>query len=81
MRDAVSPGWTLVALFMITIGGIGILLFVASIPADRFNPAHDSLIAIGDWMVKVSIGAILGLGGARLTMARRNGGSYSTVAE
>ena len=56
MKDAVSPGWTLVALLMIMIGGIGILLFVASVPADRFNPAHDSLIAIGDWMVKVSMG-------------------------
>ena len=79
MKDAVSPGWTLVALLMIIIGGIGILLFVASVPADRFNPAHDSLIAIGDWMVKVSIGAILGLGGARLTMSRRNGGGSVTV--
>ena len=81
MSDAVSPGWTLVALFMIMIGGIGLLLFVASIPADQFNPAHDRLITIGDWMVKVSIGAILGLGGARLTMAQRNGGIGSATTK
>ncbi len=81
MKGTLHPLWLLAALIMITIGGIGILLFVASIPADRFNPAHDSLIAIGDWMVKVSIGAILGLGGARLTMARRNGGVTSAAME
>jgi hypothetical protein len=55
------------------LGGIGILFFVASVPVDEFNPAHNNLITIGDWMVKVSIGAILGLGGSRLTMGRRNG--------
>ncbi len=77
MRGKLSPAWTVFTLFAITLGGIGILLFVASVPADHFNPAHDNLIAIGDWMVKVSIGAILGLGGARLTAARRNYGPDS----
>ena len=77
MRGKLSPAWTVFTLFAITLGGIGILLYVASVPADRFNPAHDNLIAIGDWMVKVSIGAILGLGGARLTVARRNYGPDS----
>ena len=81
MRDAISPGWMLVALFAITVVGIGILLYVASFPPSQFNAAHDSLIAIGDWMVKVSIGAILGLGCARLTMARRNGSGASTAME
>ena len=81
MRDTISPGWMLAALFAIMVAGIGILLYVASFPPDQFNAAHNSLITIGDWMVKVSIGAILGLGGARLTMARRNGGGLSTAVK
>ena len=81
MKGTLHPLWTLAALFTILLGGIGILLYVASFPPDQFNAAHDSLITIGDWMVKVSIGAILGLGGARLTMARRNGGGLSTAVK
>ena len=81
MSGRLSPAWTVFTLFAIMLGGIGILLYVASFPPDQFNAAHDSLITIGDWMVKVSIGAILGLGGARLTMARRNGGGLSAVME
>ncbi len=77
MRGPLSPLWILAALFAIMFVGIGILLYVASVPADRFNPAHDNLITIGDWMVKVSIGAILGLGGSRLIVARRNYGPDS----
>ena len=76
------PLWSLVGMFTVMlIAGIGILLYVASLSPDQFNAAHDSLITIGDWMVKVSIGAILGLGGARLTMARRNGGGLSTAVK
>ena len=73
MKGTLHPLWTLAALVMIVVGGIGILLYVASFPPDHFNEAHERLIAIGDWMVKVSIGATLGLGGARLTMTRING--------
>lgn len=73
MKGRLSPAWTIFTLFAIMLGGIGILLYVASFPPDHFNEAHERLIAIGDWMVKVSIGAILGLGGARLTMTRING--------
>ena len=81
MSGRLSPAWTVFTLFAIMLGGIGILFYVASFPPDQFNAAHDRLITIGDWMVKVSIGAILGLGGARLTMARRNGGGLSTAVK
>lgn len=79
MNGTLNPLWTLAAPFAIMVAEIGILLYVASFPPDRFNAAHDSLITIGGWMVKVSIGAILGLGGARLTMARRNGGGFAAM--
>ena len=81
MKGTLHPLWTLAALFAIMLVGIGILLYVASFPPERFNAAHDTLITIGDWMVKVSIGAILGLGGARLTMARRNDGGESATMQ
>ncbi|MDE2786764.1 MAG: hypothetical protein OXL37_08885 [Chloroflexota bacterium] len=81
MKGTLHSLWMLAALFTILLMGIGILLYVASFPPDQFNAAHDNLIIIGDWMVKVSIGAILGLGGARLTMARRNGGGLSTAVK
>ena len=45
----------------------------APISADELTPAQTNLISIGDWMVKVSVGAILGvIGGARVATA--NGG-------
>ena len=53
--------------------GVGILAFLAPVPADGMTPAQESLLVIGDGMVKVSVGAILGLGGARLASAGARG--------
>ncbi len=49
----------------------------APIPADELTPAQTNLISIGDWMVKASVGAILGtIGGVRIaTVANGNGES------
>lgn len=49
------------------------MLWHAPVPTDKLTLAQTNLINIGDWMVKASVGAILGvIGGARV--ARSNGG-------
>ena len=66
----------LLVLFMLCTGGIGVMFWHAPIPADELTPAQTNLISIGDWMVKVSVGAILGvIGGARVATANGKGGS------
>ncbi len=48
----------------------------APVPDDELTRAQINLISIGDWMVKASVGAILGLvGGARIAAVNGNGGS------
>lgn len=79
-RDTVNPlrptsplAWPMLALFVILFTGIGIMLWHAPVPTDKLTLAQTNLINIGDWMVKASVGAILGvIGGARV--ARINGG-------
>ena len=59
-----------VLLSLIVLGG-GVLVWLSPVSADRITPAQNNLLDTADWMVKASIGAILGLiGGQRL--ARRN---------
>ena len=63
---------------LVIVGG-GVLVWLSPVSADSITPAQDNLIEIADWMVKASIGAILGLiGGQRLangkSAAVRNGG-------
>ena len=79
MKGAFRGIWMLATLFAVMVGGIGILLYVASVPADQFNSTHDNLISIGDGIVKISIGAIIGLTAAHLAMARRNGGGSAAT--
>ena len=50
------------------------LVWLSPAPADRLTPAQDNLIEIADWMVKASVGAILGFAGA----ARLSGMSVSS---
>lgn len=63
---------------LVIVGG-GVLVWLSPVSADSITPAQDNLIEIADWMVKASIGAILGIiGGQRLangkSAAVRNGG-------
>ena len=60
----------LIILFGIGLGGLGILIWLASVPAAEMTPAEDRLLNIGDWMLKTAIGLILGFAGGRL--AARN---------
>ena len=35
------------------------------VPSDSYTPAQERLLDIADWMVKASVGALLGFAGAR----------------
>ena len=72
-RGGLQPVRMLIALFGLIIIGVGILAFLTPVPAEAMTPAQETLLTIGDWMVKASVGAILGLGGSRLAAARGNG--------
>ncbi len=63
----------IVMLATVAIVGIGLLIWLAPVTKAEMTPAQESLLNIGDWIVKASVGAMLGFGGARL--AYRNGGS------
>ena len=64
-----SPGsvwpWAPVILLGVTGLGVSILVWLAPVPADAYTPAQDSLLTIADWMVKASVGALLGFAGGR----------------
>ena len=76
LRPASPLALPILALFVILFTGIGVMFWHAPIPADELTPAQSNLISIGDWMVKASVGAILGLvGGARIAAANGKGGS------
>ena len=73
MSGGIHPLSLLISLFGLVVIGVGILAFLAPVPADGMTPAQENLLVIGDWMVKVSVGAILGLGGSRLASAGARG--------
>ena len=60
------------ALLFVFAVGIGLLVWLAPVPADQLTPAQTNLIFLGDTMVKGAVGAFLGFAGARLAM-RGNG--------
>ena len=61
-----------VALLIGVLGaGIGILVWLAPVPAVALTPAQANLIEAADTMIKGALGAIFGFAAARLTM--RNG--------
>ena len=64
-RRVVSTPWMLITLSGMSAVGLSILVWLAPIPSDSLTPAQQSLLNIADWMVKASIGAILGFVGAR----------------
>ena len=65
MNRRVMPTYTIIlTLFALTILGMGTLVWLSPVPAGQLTPAQDNLIGIADWMVKTSVGAILGFVGA-----------------
>lgn len=74
MRGGINPSIMLIALFALIALGVSILVLLSNVPADQLTPAQENLITSVDWMVKVSVGAILGLGGYHLTTLARGKG-------
>ncbi len=65
MNSPLTPAYRVLSTLLgLTIMGVGILAALSPVPADQLTPAQDNLIEIADWMIKVSIGAILGVTGA-----------------
>ena len=62
--------WVFFGLFALVVAGIGFMTWLADVPADADTPAQDRLLDIADWMVKASIGALLGFAGGRVASRR-----------
>ena len=54
-----------VILLGLIVGGVGVMMMLAPFPADQLTPAQDRLLNIADWVVKASVGAMLGIIGGR----------------
>ena len=73
-RGGLSPTRMLLVCFGLIILGVGILAFLSEVPADQMTPGQETLLTVADGMIKLSVGAILGLGGSRLV---RGKGKYA----
>ena len=65
----------LIVLFGLVVLGGGVLVWMAPVPAEDMTPAREILLNIADWMIKASVGAILGFAGSRLAVRRSNIGA------
>ncbi len=57
--------WVFIGLFALVVAGIGVMALLTVVPSDSYTPAQERLLDIADWMVKASVGALLGFAGAR----------------
>ena len=64
----------MLALFAFAAAGIAILLWLGRIPDAELTAAYTTLIGIADWLVKASVGAILGLAGTARLRSRKAAG-------
>ena len=70
MTGGLATAGVLIVLFGLVILGGGVLVWMAPVPAEDMTPARDLLLNIADWMIKASVGAILGFAGSRLAIRR-----------
>ena len=56
-------------LALVVLGG-GVLVWMAPVPAEDMTPARELLLNIADWMIKASVGALLGFAGSRLAVRK-----------
>ncbi|MYE53578.1 MAG: hypothetical protein F4X34_00055 [Chloroflexi bacterium] len=68
--DEIPTKWVFISLFAIGLVGIGLMVWLAPITEAEMTPARARLLDAGDWMLKASVGLILGFAGGRL--AARN---------
>ena len=66
---ATTASVLIVLVGLIILGG-GVLVWMAPVPAEDMTPARDILLNVADWMIKSSVGAILGFAGSRLAARR-----------
>ena len=70
MTVTLATAGVLIVLFGLVVLGGGVLVWMAPVPAEDMTPARDILLNIADWMIKASVGAILGFAGSRLAVRR-----------
>ena len=70
MTGALATAGVLIVLFGLVVLGGGVLVWMAPVPAEDMTPARELLLNIADWMIKASVGAILGFAGSRLAIRR-----------
>ena len=58
-------------LALILVGG-GVLVWLAPVPVEEMTPARELLLNIADWMIKASVGALLGYAGSCLAVRKAN---------
>ena len=67
---ATTASVLIVLVGLIILGG-GALVWMTPVPAEDMTPAREILLnIIADWMIKASVGAILGFAGSRLAVRR-----------
>ena len=73
-QKVIPASWIFLGMFALFFCGVGILYALSETKADELNPAQESLITIGDWVVKSSVGAILGFAGGAGLASKNSGG-------
>ena len=53
--------WPVLILFVLLFTGIGVMLWFAPVPDGELTQIQTNLANVADWMVKMSMGAIIGL--------------------
>ena len=72
MTGALATAGVLIVLFGLVVLGGGVLVWMAPVPAEEMTPARELLLNIADWMIKASVGALLGYAGSRLAVRKAN---------
>ena len=72
MNGVLATAGVLIVLFGLVILGGGVLVWMAPVPAEEMTPARELLLNVADWMIKGSVGAILGFAGSRLAVRKAN---------
>ena len=75
MTGALATAGVLIVLFGLVVLGGGVLVWMAPVPAEDMTPAREILLNVADWMIKASVGAILGFAGSRLAVRRSIAGA------
>ena len=68
MTGVLATAGVLIVLFGLVVLGGGVLVWMAPVPAEEMTPARELLLNISDWMIKASVGALLGYAVSRLAV-------------